>query len=243
MRLRKMMALLMMTLFVGATAVLAATNDPVTGKYEGVAKSPQLGELPLTVNLKNEGGKLSGAIETPNGPAQITSGTFSPDGKVTMKFDAGGNEGVVNAMLKDGIITGTWTLAGMEGTLELKKAVGAMPAQPAQPAASAPATGATGAAAGDPISGEWDATADANGQTIPFVLKLKLDGEKVTGESVSDQGATQINNGAWKAEKLSFQLDTPFGLITLTGTVKEGKMTGDYEVSGQTGKWEAKKKK
>lgn len=251
MQLRKIMPLLVIALLVGATSAVSAasfqatpaTNDPVTGKYEGVAKNPSIGELPLTVNIKNEGGKLSGAIETPQGPAQITSGTFASDGKVTLKFDAGGNEGVVTAMLKDGVITGTWTLAGMEGTLELKKASMAAPAQPAQPTpAPATPTPATPAAGGDPVSGDWDATADAGGQTIPFVLKLKLAADQVTGESVSDQGAAPLKNGTWKGDKLNFQLDTPFGLITLTGTIKEGKMMGDYEVSGQTGKWEAKKK-
>jgi hypothetical protein len=79
--------------------------------------------------------------------------------------------------------------------------------------------------------------------TIPFTLKLKLDGNKVTGTSSSDQGSAAISNGKWDGNKLTFSLDTPQGSITMSGVVKEGKITGDFDFSGQmTGKWEAKKK-
>ena len=50
-------------------------KDSLSGKYEGVAKSDQIGDIPLTVEIKNDNGKLTGKIETPQGPAAITSGT------------------------------------------------------------------------------------------------------------------------------------------------------------------------
>jgi hypothetical protein len=207
----------------------------ISGKYEGVAKSEAFGEIPLTVNLKNTGGKLTGTIETPQGPANITDGSYA-DGKVTLKFDAGGNEGIVTATLNGDKIVGKWELGGANGTLELKKAGGSTPA--ASPSAAAPA-----ATAGDPISGDWDGTADAGGSTIPFTLKLKLEGNKVTGTSSSDQGSATISNGKWDGNKLTFSLDTPNGAITMSGVVKDGKITGDFDFAGQmSGKWEAKKK-
>lgn len=237
MRLRKIMPLLVIVLLVAASSAVSAatfgksasdhhTSDPISGKYEGAAKSEQLGELPLTVQIKNEGGKLSGSIDTPNGPAPITGGTFA-DGKVNLTFDAGGAVGTITGMLKDGVISGNWELSGQTGTFELKK-MGA-------------AAGA--AASGDPLSGEWDANADAQGQQIPFTLTLKLEGDVVTGESTGQGGTTPLTKGSWKDGKLSFTLDTPNGAIVLTGAIKDGKLVGEYDFAGQaTGPWEAKKK-
>lgn len=214
-------------------------SDPVSGKYEGVAKSQASGDIPLTVEIKSENGKLSGKIDSPLGILPITGGTYA-DGRVSLKFDAQGTEGTVTAQFKDDKITGEWSLAGQTGTLELKRAaaVAATGATPAEPKSdAAPATG-------DPISGEWDAAADVQGQSFPFTLKLKLEGEIVTGESSSDQGTATISKGSWKSGKLTIVIDTPNGSVTLNGNVVEGKVTGDFDFAGQMqGKWEASKKK
>ncbi len=219
-------------------------KDTLSGKYEGVAKSDQIGDIPLTVEIKNDNGKLTGKIETPQGPAAITGGTFD-NGKIVMKFDAGGNEGTVTAMLDGDKISGKWELAGQGGGLELKRAAmgAAAPASSVGGAAKPAAPAAPAAAAGDPITGEWDASADANGTQFPFTLKLKLEGDKVTGSSDSSQGTAPLVKGTWAGNKLSFTLDTPNGAITFTATLKDGKAAGDFDFAGQmTGKWEAKRK-
>lgn len=215
-------------------------KDSLSGKYEGVAKSEQMGDIPLTVEIKNDNGKLSGKIDTPQGPAAITSGTFD-NGKIVMKFDAGGNEGTVTAMFDGDKISGKWELAGQGGGLELKRAAmgSGTPGAPAGAAKPAPA-----ATAGDPISGEWDATADAGGTSLPFTLKLKLEGDKVSGSSDSAQGTAALSKGSFAGNKLSFSLETPNGAIGMTAMLKDGKLVGDFDFAGQmTGKWEATKKK
>lgn len=247
MQLRKLMApaLIGALMILSSVASAASFNKPanppgddkdtLSGKYEGVAKSDQLGDIPLTVEIKNAGGKLSGKIDTPQGPAAITGGTFE-NGKIVMKFDAGGNEGTVTAMLDGDKITGKWELGGQGGGLELKRAGMAA----ATPASSA---GGASAATPDPISGEWDAVADAAGTSFPFTLKLKLEGDKVTGSSDSAQGSAPLSKGSFAAGKLSFSLDTPNGAIGMTAMLKDGKLTGEFDFAGQmTGKWEAKKK-
>jgi hypothetical protein len=217
----------------------AQAKDTLSGKYEGVAKSEQMGDIPLTVEIKNDAGKLSGKIDSPQGPAAITGGTFD-NGKIVMKFDAGGNEGTVTAMLEGGKITGKWELGGQGGALELKRAGMAA----ATPAPSAAPKMESAPAAGDPLSGDWDASADAQGTAIPFTLKLKLEGDKVTGSSESAQGAVPLTKGTWTANKLSFSLDTPNGSIGMTAMIKDGKLVGEFDFAGQmTGKWEATKKK
>jgi hypothetical protein len=244
MQLRRLLTLLVIMLLASGSAaasVLQGTSpkSDITGKYEGVAKSDAIGELPITLVIKNEGGKLSGQIESPQGPAPITSGTYA-DGKLTVKLDAGGNEITLVGLYKDDTITGEWELAGQKGTFSLKRAgAAAAPATPApkkEEAKPAPA-------AGDPITGEWDASADAGGTSIPFTLKLKLEGDKVTGVSASPQGEAAISKGSFAGDKISITLDTPNGAIVLTAMVKDGKMTGEFDFAGQaTGKWEAKKK-
>ncbi len=229
---KKLAILLAVLLLTVAASAATLQSDPVTGKYVGVAKSAAIGDIPITVNLKNDGGKLSGSVDTPNGPAAITSGSFA-NGKLTMKLDAGGNEINITAKLEGDKITGEWELAGQTGTLELKRE-GAM--------AAAPST-STPAAGGDPITGDWDATVDIQGQQFPFTLKLKLTGDKVTGTSESEQGAVTLSDGTYKDGKLSFSLDTPNGAVKMTGAVNAGKIAGDFDFAGQfQGKWEAKKK-
>jgi hypothetical protein len=238
-----LVALLAMALAAAASPMKQdkKTSDPVAGQYEGTAKSEALGDIPIKVDLKNNNGKLSGSIDTPQGAAPITDGTFA-DGRVTLKFDAGGNEGTVTAQMKDDKIVGTWTLAGQNGTLELKRAA-MMAAKPAAPSTPAAPAGGAKSSAKDPLTGEWDGTAEVQGMTVPFTLKLAVDGEKVTGESTSAQGTAAVSKGTWAAEKLAFTLETPNGNITFTGGLKAGKLEGDFDFAGQMqGKWSATKK-
>jgi hypothetical protein len=247
MQLRKSIYLFAIALLIGGlTAVSAAaldddkSPDPVSGKYEGVAKSQSIGELPITVQLKNDGGKITGSIETPQGPAPITSGTYA-DGKLTMKFEAGGNEGTVTAKYMDGKIVGEWELSGQTGTIELKQLPAMVAAEPA--AGVEKKEEASPASPGDPVSGDWDASADVQGTAFPFTIKMKLEGEAVTGQTDSAQGSLPLSKGTFSVDKLSFTLDSPNGPIVFTAIVKDGKITGDFDFAGQMqGKWEAKKK-
>lgn len=248
MHLRRPIALLSIALLIFASAVAfgapfntranQAASDTLSGMYEGIAKSEQIGDIPLKVAIKNDGGKISGKIDSPQGAFMITGGTYA-DGKLMLKFDAGGNEGTVNATVSGDKISGKWDISGQGGPLELKKA--SMAASAGSPPAGAPP--AAPVAGGDPITGEWDATAEAQGMTIPFTLKLKLEGDKVTGSSDSAQGSATISKGTWSGNKLSFNLETPQGALSMTAMLKDGKLAGEFDFSGQmTGKWEAKKK-
>jgi hypothetical protein len=247
MQLKKIMPLLVIALLVvasSATSVAAFVQDRITGIYKGVAKSEAMGDLPITVNLKNTSGKLSGAIETAQGSASITGGTVDEaTGAVKMTFDAGGTEGTVVATFKDGVITGKWDLGGMGGPIELKRD-GAAAATPA-PAPSTPSTTPAAPAGGAPASfaGDLECSADVMGQAMPFTLKLKQEGDKITGESTSDQGTTPITNGKAAGNKLTFSLETPQGAIGFTSELKDGKLVGKYDFAGQmTGDFSCKKK-
>ncbi|MBI3654699.1 MAG: hypothetical protein HY231_27010 [Acidobacteria bacterium] len=243
MQVRRFIPLLVIALLVAASPAMSAAafvEDKISGKYTGVAKSDAVGDLPLTVNLKNTGGKLSGSIDTAQGTATITNGTIDEaTGAVKLTFDAGGTEGTVTAMFKDGVISGKWDLGGMGGPLELKKeGMAAMaPTTPTTP--PAPAAGGMAMAFG----GDWDCTADVMGQALAFTLKLKQEGDKITGESTSEQGTAPIANGKVVGDSLTFSLETPNGTVSFTSTLKDGKLVGKYDFAGQmTGDWSGKKK-
>jgi hypothetical protein len=93
------------------------------------------------------------------------------------------------------------------------------------------------------LNGEWDAVADAQGQNFPFLLTLKIDGENVTGGSRSQLGEATIKTGSFKDGKLAFELEGQNGTITMSATVVEGKLAGQFDYAGQLqGKWVAVKK-
>jgi hypothetical protein len=70
-----------------------------------------------------------------------------------------------------------------------------------------------------------------------------VDGEKVTGSSSSQLGEATISSGSWKDGRLSFQLDGSSGAIVMSATLIEGKLSGEFDYSGQLqGKWVAIKK-
>lgn len=235
MQLRRIMAFAVVVLLIGASAAMA--QDKFTGKYKGVAKSDAMGDLPIEVNLKNTGGKLSGSIDTAQGSASITGGTIKDDGSFTMTFDAGGTEGKVEGTIKDGVVTGKWDLGGVGGLLNAKMD-GAAGSAPSTPAATAPAAG--GAVA---MTGDWAGEADVMGQAMPFTLKLTQDGNTLKGTSESDQGSVTLSNGKVEGNKISFTIEGPQGAIVLTGVVVGNEIKGEYDFAGQMkGAWKAKKK-
>jgi len=96
----------------------------------------------------------------------------------------------------------------------------------------------------DPISGEWDVLFTLQGTTVPGKFKLKLDGDKVTGTAESEHtGPGTLSKGTWVDHKISFTLDfAAHDSIAVTGTMKDGKLVGEFRTEGMQGSWEAKKK-
>src|SRR5262245_205161 len=95
----------------------------------------------------------------------------------------------------------------------------------------------------DVISGEWDAVITSQDNTAQITLKLKLEGDKVTGASESSHlGDGAISDGSWANNKLKITFETRHGLLALTGALLNGKLAGEWDMGNMQGKWEAKKK-
>jgi hypothetical protein len=96
----------------------------------------------------------------------------------------------------------------------------------------------------DPISGEWDVTFHVQDMTTPATFKLKLEGDKVTGTAESAHtGPGTVRDGSWTENKLSFTLDfEKHESIAITGSLRDGKLSGEFRTEGFVEKWEATKK-
>jgi len=231
-RFNRLVCLFVFTFLLGASVALA--QDTVSGKYEGTLKTAGAADEKVSLELKNDGGKISGHLMKGQTAIDISEGTLAAS-KLSLKLGAAAKDGTINATVDGDKITGDWLAGAKKSTLELKKATAAA-AAPATPAAAAPA-GAIN------LTGEWDGVADAQGQPFPFLLTLKVDGETVTGGGSSQLGESTIKNGTWKDGKLSFELEGQNGVISMTAVVVDGKLSGDFDFAGQMqGKWTATRK-
>jgi hypothetical protein len=230
-------SLLTLTLLLGSLVAIAQTPD-LTGTYEGIVKMPNAPEEKVSLELKNDGGKITGhAI---NGPKTIDiTDAKLENGTLTLTF---GKDHTFVAKVDGDKLVGEVTEGKAKFPLELKKMT---PAAAAAPVAAAPATAAPAAAAPAAfnLNGQWDGMADAQGQPFPFLLTLKVDGDAVTGSSSSQLGEATVKDGTWKDGKLSFQLEGTNGVISMSATVIEGKLSGEFDYAGQLqGRWVAVKK-
>ena len=107
-------------------------------------------------------------------------------------------------------------------------------------------------AADDP-AGTWKVETNFGGKTRESTLKLKLDGDKLTGVYVGGQNNTEtpIENGSFKDGKVTFSVTREFNnnkfTSKYTGTVTGDTMKGKTEtaINGETrmADWEAKRQK
>jgi len=131
------------------------------------------------------------------------------------------------------ILTAIWALTTLSTGVDAKRQAGAQSQKPA---------------INDPISGEWDMVMQIVGMSIPYKLKLKLEGDKVTGsmDSVVKSGdpgsSAPISSGSFTGGKISFTFDRPEGSVQFNGTLENGKIVGEYGGKQVWQKWEAWKK-
>lgn len=218
--------LLALTFLLGSI-VAFAQGPNVTGTYEGMVKVPNGAEQKLSLELKSEGTKVTGHAKHGEKQADITDGKFE-NGTLTLVFD---KDHTFVGKVDGDKITGEVGDGAQKIPLELKKVTPAAAATPATPAIAA-----------FDLNGQWDAVADANGQPFPFLLTLKVEGDNVTGGSSSQLGEATLK-GTWKDGKLVFAVEGQNGTINMSATVIDGKLSGEFDYSGQLqGKWVAVRK-
>ena len=228
--------LLTLTFLLGSIVAFAQAPQNLSGSYEGMVKRPgSTTEEKVSLELKSEGGKITGRAVHGTMTIEVTDAKLE-NGTLTLNF---GKDAMFLGKVDGDKLVGNLMHNTEKVPVEFKKVTPAAAAAPATPAAATPAAPATAVN----LNGQWDAVADANGQPFPFLLTLKIEGENVSGSSSSQLGEATVKNGTWKDGRLSFQLEGSSGTITMSGTVIEGKLSGEFDYSGQLqGKWVAVRK-
>ena len=211
------LSLLTLTFLLGSLVALAQVPD-LSGTYEGIMKMPNAPEGKVSIELKSENGKITGQAHHGPMTIAITDAKFE-NGMLTLNFD---KDHKFVAKVDGDKLIGDVSDGAQKFPLELKKVT---------------------PAAAFSLNGQWDGIADAQGQPFPFLLTLKVDGETVTGSSSSQLGESTVKDGSWKDGKLVFQLEGQNGSISMSATVIEGKLSGEFDYAGQLqGKWVAVRK-
>jgi len=225
--------LLTLTFLLGSIVAMAQTAPAnISGTYEAMVKRPgATAEEKVSLELKSDAGKITGRATHGTMTVDVTEGKLEND-TLTLNF---GKDAMFVAKVDGDKLVGDLMHGTEKVPVTLKKVTAAAATE------AAPST-AAGKGAVD-LNGQWEAVADANGQAFPFLLTLKIDGEKVSGNSSSQLGEATVKEGTWKDGKLVFSLEGSNGTIALRATVIEGKLSGEFDYAGQLqGKWVAVKK-
>src|SRR6185436_12051779 len=217
--------------FVLSLASTALAQSPA-GAWELTVDTPQ-GANTSTLNLKQDGDKLTGDLTSQMGSTPIT-GTFSAGTvAVTANIDIQGTS------LQLGI-NGTVDADTMTGEVKFgdfgafpftakRAGTGAAAAAPAPPAAPA----ARAAVAGSPTdaTGKWDILLNIEGVgEFPVQADFKQDGTKLTGTFSGPAGDVTLQGTMMGSSlKMEFEVETPQGKMPIV-------MTGELGAEGFTGK-------
>jgi hypothetical protein len=123
-------AFLILPLAVAASAATVqqektSTPGPLTGTWECMSHGGSRGDTKFTLDLQQEGEKITGSVASEEGGMDITSATFK-DGTLEIHLDTPDGNYVISAKLKDGQLTGKVTVDGKDdSTWEGKKATAA----------------------------------------------------------------------------------------------------------------------
>lgn len=98
----------------------SAASDAISGRYEGIVKGPSVGDLYITMEIKNDDGNITGVIVASGSTIKIISGNYALN-RLTVKFQVGGSDVVISAVYQDSKLVGNYTLAGETGTVDLKR--------------------------------------------------------------------------------------------------------------------------
>ena len=214
--------------------VLQPDPDPISGEWE-VTFYVQGTTTPATFKLKLDGDKVTGTAESAHtGPGTVRDGSWT-ENKLSFTLDFEKHESIaVTGSLRDGKLSGEFRT---EGFVEKWEATKKGPEPQPMPSTKNATTSA------DAISGEWEAAFEAQGSKAPITFKFRLDGTKLSGTSESSHlGSGTLSDGSWSDGKLSFTMNGPHGSIAVKGTLKDGKLLGEFDSGQFKGTWQGHRK-
>ena len=85
------------------------------------------------------------------------------------------------------------------------------------------------------VSGEWTITVNSSQGPIPATLRLKVEGEKLTGVIVGREGGEMPLEGTVKDNEISFSFWYGEIPVTMAGKVDGDTIKGTFDAGGQDG--------
>jgi hypothetical protein len=220
-------------LICAALALSAFTAFGGDTNAAGIWKWSLAGQIGETIlKLKQDGEKLTGSYTNQFGNAEITDGSLKDsDISFKVKRELNGQDFLIkySGKLSGDKITGKceFDVNGQTRALEWK------------------ANRDTAKAA---ASGNWNtALILGDGNRIEGTLKLKQDGDKLSGATVRNENETQIEDGKIAGDEITFKVirDRDGRKVTakykgkITGDTVKGKVESDWSGDWQTLDWEA----
>jgi imidazolonepropionase-like amidohydrolase len=200
-------------------------------------------EFSVTLNLQQQGERLSGTFQGQLGSGQLANGTVNGSdvnftAPVTLPAPASQTtDAIFTGTISGNQLTGTVQIVGRgPGTFTGARAGGGPPTGAATPqggAATPPASGTGGGgqtATASALAGTWSITTSAGPRSIPGTLTLQQQGERLTGRVETPFGNADITDGS--ATGNSFRVSATLNIegestdVTFEGTVGGNRMSG-----------------
>jgi hypothetical protein len=206
-----------------SVSMAACFASDVVGRYKLTANAPDGNAYNVTLIVKEEGGKLSGVLDSERGQMPLANVASSGN---ELRFDLMLDMGAIPFRLKiDGDkVTGTLTAPdGSTGSVTGQREGSAQAAQ---------------------VAGKWELSAtDPDGTPRRATLDLKQDGGTVTGSITMESGDTlPLSAGKVSGDTVSFKISIGDGDVTVTGKVSGDTVAGEYTIpTGEKGKFTARR--
>jgi hypothetical protein len=156
-------------------------ESKLAGRWEGKITRQDGEEMKMTYIFKIDGEKLSGTMESPMGEREISNGKTKGD-EISFTLELGDNSIEYQGKLSDDKIKMKSKGPFGEREMTLSRAVD--------------------------INGQWSTKFEApGGDAMEITFIFKVDGEKLTGKTVSPMGELDIINGKVKGNEFTFDVD------------------------------------
>ena len=212
-------------LSIPAAALAQATDKDLVGTWNVTLTSPQ-GSYPATIDIKEDGSKLVGAVTGLPGTTPASVERTESGVKIVFSVDYQGQP-VEVAM--SGKVTGT----AVKGTVDY--AGGAASGEFEGSKGGAATTSAPAATAG--VAGAWTISSDGG---TGWSMELTQNGTEVTGALKNpDQGLTLPVKGTLEGAALNLSVQSTDVAGVVKGTLDGTMLKGTYDLGGSAGNWSA----
>lgn len=233
---------------VRATATNAAAGDAnASGTWALTinlgSSSNERQEFSVTLNLQQQGERLSGTLQGQLGSGQLANGTIAGSDvnftvPVTLPAPASQTtDAIFTGTLNGNQMTGTVQIVGSgPGTFTGTRAGGPPAAQGGGTTPPAAGTGATpsGAPSSSGLAGTWALSASLGGQPLTSTLTLEQRGSRLSGRISTDTfGTGEITDGSVNGNSFRFSTNLDLGgqsiSLSYDGTFNGNQMTGTVQ--------------